>query len=665
MAPGRLRGSRSRRDTVLRILRAIWPGLAILGYFGIAVAFCNPLHNTALYDDWAYADNVRRFVERGELRFVWTQVPFFGQLLGGALFAKLFGFSFASLHLWSLTLGILGAFAVYVLAREYGRSRSTSLLLALALAGIPGYFHFCFTFMTDVPATASFLVFLALFARAERAAAQGAPGVVRLFVISGIILAMSATIRDFTLFFLVSPVLAWYVTRRWHRRLLAVGAATVLSALSYGIMHTFVDMPYRKTKLVAELLQPESARQAYVMTSYLGLALAPVIASLLPDFFRRELRGSWRRWLAWGSCLILMAALACYQHGWSVANAPDENSELMPYPPGFISIHGIYNRLTIAGTAAVIMPQPMRYGLTFLGVFGGSVLLYAGGMLIHRLMSGGRENRRLRGVVAWGSLALGASGVGLAVLAPGSMTGSGAVMGSPRPIAEALVLLALASAALFGAMRWKRRPSRASAGVAMYTVLTAGVVAVTLGAFLYYLVSAKFFTRYTLAMVPGAFIVILVVFRELRPNRPLLVLGIVVWTVVSIVWTRDRISFNEARWQAGRWLLEQGIPPDEIVAGFEFDCWHNEFRAPQPSPQHALVGDVWLRPHFVLTLDNFFESYPKARGSGSGVRYWGSVYQPMSPPHGPAFLYASILEGRQRAIQIWRRRDVPLPGNRG
>ena len=43
--------------------RNVWPVFVILGYFGIVVFFCNPLYNTPLYDDWAYAGNVKRLLE--------------------------------------------------------------------------------------------------------------------------------------------------------------------------------------------------------------------------------------------------------------------------------------------------------------------------------------------------------------------------------------------------------------------------------------------------------------------------------------------------------------------------------------------------------------------------------------------------------------------------
>ncbi|MBN1426206.1 glycosyltransferase family 39 protein, partial [Candidatus Fermentibacteria bacterium] len=452
-APGTAGGNLPpHNNRIASALKTAWPGLAILGYFGIAIAFCDPLHDTALYDDWAYADNVRRFVERGELRFVWTQVPFFGQLLGGALFAVLFGFSFASLHLFGLTMGVMGTFAVYALVREFGRSRSTSLLLALAVASTTAYFHFCFTFMTDVPATASFLVFLAVFARAERAASRGEPHTVRLFLIAGIILAISATIRDFTLFFLVSPILAWPMTRQRHTRLAAVASTVALSIFSYGIMHVFVEMPLRKAKLAPVFFQPESLRQAYVMTSYLGLALVPLVLALVPDFVRREVRGSWRRWLLWGACLVLVSGLAAYQYGHAMTNEPDERNELMPYRPGFISIFGIYNRLTIPGTPVVIMPPAVRYALTGLAILGASVLLYAGMVLLQVLVARGRREARLRGVTAWCAAAAGALGLLLWWLGPRRIHDSGAIMGSPRVIGEALVLLCALSALVFAAM---------------------------------------------------------------------------------------------------------------------------------------------------------------------------------------------------------------------
>jgi len=645
----------------LRVVHAVWPGLAILGYFGLVLVFCNPLYNTPLYDDWAYSDNVRRFLDRGELRFIWTQVPFFGQLLGGALFAKLFGFSFGTLHLWGFTLGILGAFATYSLARSYGRSKGSALAISLALVSAPTYLHFCFTFMTDVPAISSFLMTLAVFASAEREEIAPRRRVV-LYALAGVLLAFSITVRDFTAFFLVPLVAVMALERRHHPRLYAVAVAAVLSAIAYAVMIAFVDMPYRTAKLIPTIFTVESIQVGYVITSYVGLALMPLVASVLPGFFRDELKGSWRRHLAWWAALVLMLILGLHHYAWAPTVDPESNDELMPYRPGFVSIYGLYNAAPLPGSRAVVISLPVRIALTFFGILGGSLVLYAGIRVCWQLVRWGAREPRVPWLVAGCAVALLAGGAALSWVA--SWSDPATLPGQLHVVAQAVALCAGILGLLWGLMLCLRRsrPSRDEPeGMA---IITAGAAVVAVVASVFYIINGKFFIRYSLAVIPGALAAMLAVFRRVRFNRPSMAIGIVVWTVASIVLTRDQIAFNEARWAAGRWLMEQGVASDQIAGGFEFECWHNEFRGPQPSLRHVRLGNVWLEPLYLLTLDTFREISRPVRGPGRGVLHWGCEYRKVAGVGLPVFAYWSILEGKEREIEIWRRVDAPVPGRR-
>ncbi len=42
----------------------------------------------------------------------------------------------------------------------------------------------------------------------------------------------------------------------------------------------------------------------------------------------------------------------------------------------------------------------------------------------------------------------------------------------------------------------------------------------------------------------------------------------------SLLATHDYLAWNRARWQALHWLADEGIPPERIDGGFEFNGWH-------------------------------------------------------------------------------------------
>ena len=88
--------------------------------FLLSVLLINPLRETAMEDDWAYALTVRHVLTSGEYRlhdWLVANMPF--QAYWGALFASLGGYSFAMLRLSTLVLAAIGLVAFYHLAREH------------------------------------------------------------------------------------------------------------------------------------------------------------------------------------------------------------------------------------------------------------------------------------------------------------------------------------------------------------------------------------------------------------------------------------------------------------------------------------------------------------------------------------------------------------------
>jgi dolichyl-phosphate-mannose-protein mannosyltransferase len=109
-------------------------------------------HNTPVIDDWVYAWSVEHFLRTGELRVLEYSGTYpVAQVLWGAAFGKLLGFSFATLHLATVTLSAIGCWAWYLTLRELDVDARDSLLATLALVFNPVFFALSFTFMTDAP----------------------------------------------------------------------------------------------------------------------------------------------------------------------------------------------------------------------------------------------------------------------------------------------------------------------------------------------------------------------------------------------------------------------------------------------------------------------------------------------------------------------------------
>lgn len=80
--------------------------------------------------------------------------------------------------------------------------------------------------------------------------------------------------------------------------------------------------------------------------------------------------------------------------------------------------------------------------------------------------------------------------------------------------------------------------------------------------------------RYLLFLLPF-FILIYFLSIDFQPNKFLLAAVSVLIAGFSIATTHDYLSINRVRWKAANYLTEEiKVNPNQIDAGFEFNCWH-------------------------------------------------------------------------------------------
>lgn len=141
----------------------------VLALFSLVILFVNPLRETAMEDDWAYALTVRHLLETGNHQLHdWLGPNMLFQAYWGGLFARLLGYSFSSLRISTLCLAVLALTAFYYLAREHGVEDVPAGLLTLGLLASPLVLRFSFNFMTDIPFLTCLVVALYLYTRAIR-----------------------------------------------------------------------------------------------------------------------------------------------------------------------------------------------------------------------------------------------------------------------------------------------------------------------------------------------------------------------------------------------------------------------------------------------------------------------------------------------------------------
>jgi hypothetical protein len=125
----------------------------------IPAVLLRPFQNTPFVDDWVYAWPVEHLLKMQELKILdYSGAINLPQVLWGALFTLPGGFSFTALRISTFVLATASLCALYLVLRELDVSRASTRLAVAVLAVYPIFFILSFTFMTDVPFIACFIV---------------------------------------------------------------------------------------------------------------------------------------------------------------------------------------------------------------------------------------------------------------------------------------------------------------------------------------------------------------------------------------------------------------------------------------------------------------------------------------------------------------------------
>jgi hypothetical protein len=129
--------------------------LILVGMTGVMLAMTVLVYSLAevlTVDDWTYAWSVEHFLDTGELRMLeWSAHYLLAQILWGALFSRLLGFSFVILRLSTLVLAWAGLLAFLLTLRELGMKPVLAGLGTPMLWCNPVFFVLRYSFMTDAP----------------------------------------------------------------------------------------------------------------------------------------------------------------------------------------------------------------------------------------------------------------------------------------------------------------------------------------------------------------------------------------------------------------------------------------------------------------------------------------------------------------------------------
>jgi hypothetical protein len=149
---------------------AIRNGLICAFVVAASVWATYPVAEIGLNDDWSYIKTAQAFAQTGHFAYNGQGAVMLGcQVIWGALFVKLLGFSFTAVRLSILPLTMATIFLFHAVLVRFGINARNAVLGALALGLSPLFIPLAATYMTDVPGLFAIVLCLYLCQRAVAA----------------------------------------------------------------------------------------------------------------------------------------------------------------------------------------------------------------------------------------------------------------------------------------------------------------------------------------------------------------------------------------------------------------------------------------------------------------------------------------------------------------
>jgi len=204
-----------------------------------------PYAEIGVGDDWSYVKTAQVLVQTGHISYNGWEAAMLGwQLFWGALFIKLFGFSFTAVRLSTVIEGMAMAFIMQRAFVRAGMNSWNATLATMTFVLSPLCFPLVFTFMSDVPGVLCIVVCLYMCLRALRAKSERSA--MAWICLAALLNAVGGTARQIAWLgvLVMVPSTLWLLRR--SRRVLAVGVLSCTAGVGIVVaaMRWFARQPY-------------------------------------------------------------------------------------------------------------------------------------------------------------------------------------------------------------------------------------------------------------------------------------------------------------------------------------------------------------------------------------------------------------------------------------
>lgn len=221
------------------------------------ILIAHPFLQMGFIDDWSYIKMAQTFAQTGHFAYNGWETPSLGwQVLWGALFSKLLGFSFVHVRLSTLPVAMVSVYIFHQCLVRFGLSRGYAAFGTLTLALSPIFMLLSATYMTDIAGLFCILFCLYLCLRAVSASTdRSALGWLVLAAVTNIALG-TARQTGWLGVLVIVPSAAWLLRKRRHLFWSGVFLWLAGAAGVFACMNWFNHQPY---------FQPESLFPNYII----------------------------------------------------------------------------------------------------------------------------------------------------------------------------------------------------------------------------------------------------------------------------------------------------------------------------------------------------------------------------------------------------------------
>jgi hypothetical protein len=504
--------------------------LSTIAWTILFVAFPPDRQNFPLDDDWSFARGVFGFAADYRIGYSrWAAMPQLGQWLWALPLVHVLGPTHVALRVSTIVLSWLGLAGFFDLLKQSGVARRDASLACAALAFNPLFFLLQGTFMTDVPALSFSLVSLAMYSRAIR---HGRPMLLAPAVIFSL---LAVGTRQNTL--VVPLVAALLVLQAPRLRLNAVWILAVALPLIVGLAIQYWFRQRSDVLLVDPHLPAPYVLVfwPYLAVHFFGLTVIP----LLPLS---------RRLLPIKPFLLATAIMLFGAAYWHHFDSYLPFKGLFPYATNLLTPFGAF-QFQYPGERPIVMGETSRMVATILGCLAGGAFL----VRLGRQLAAGLADDPL----IWFSLLQ----LPLIWLAP---------------LFDRYLLFLLPGA--LGV--FVPRIGESLRGKASLPLRSSGLAEESVGP----ACASDALTETELPLMGS-------------PSPPLgrsgaearaLVDYCVSWLLLlataasSVALMHDWLAWNSARWALGRRTADNGVKPQDIEGGFEWDGWYTDRTVESP-----------------------------------------------------------------------------------